>query len=430
MFILETNPEGSQEIGVRIKPLMKANEAKERILRSMPVMPGEEISITEALGRVAACNIYSRRTQPPAALSSMDGYAIRFSDVTDVPSEFIRVGSAKAGGSYSGTLNQNETVRIFTGAPVPAGADTIVIQENVDAENENDGARIVIRERPQKGRYIRSLGLDFNKGEIGVQEGKKLTSRDIGLAAAMNIPWLSVRRRPKIAILATGDEIVRPGESINKNQIVSSNSYTLSALVKAAGGEPIILGIAPDTIDGIQSFFKNKIGADLIITTGGASVGQHDLIQKALGKESFGEDGLDLDFWRIAMRPGKPLIFGQINKTPMLGLPGNPVSTMVCGAVFVRPAIDKMLGICSDQKSEAKALLAAPLPENDEREDYIRAITFINKEGIKVVEAFDHQDSSMMKVLAQANCLIIRPPFDSKRSTGDEVKLIEFKDGF
>ena len=246
---------------MRIKPLMKVNEAKERILRSMPVMPGEEISIIEALGRVTSCNIYSRRTQPPAALSSMDGYAIRFSDVTEVPSEFIRVGSAKAGGSYSGTLNQNETVRIFTGAPVPAGADTIVIQENVDAENENDGARIVIRERPHKGRYIRSLGLDFNKGELGIQEGKTLTSRDIGLAAAMNIPWLSVRRRPKIAILATGDEIVRPGESINKNQIVSSNSYTLSALVKAAGGEPIILGIAPDTIDGIQSYFKNKIGA-------------------------------------------------------------------------------------------------------------------------------------------------------------------------
>ncbi|OUT97321.1 MAG: molybdopterin molybdenumtransferase MoeA [Flammeovirgaceae bacterium TMED32] len=430
MFILKTNPEGSQEIGVRIKPLMKVDEAKERILRSMPVMPGEEISITEALGRVTSCNIYSRRTQPPAALSAMDGYAIRFSDITDIPSEFIRVGSAKAGGSYPGTLNQNETVRIFTGAPVPTGADTIVIQENVDAENENDGTHVVVRERPQKGRYIRSLGLDFNKGELGIQEGKKLTSRDIGLAAAMNIPWLSVSRRPKIAILATGDEIIRPGESINKDQIVSSNSYTLSALVKAAGGEPIILGIAPDTIDGIQSFFKNKVGADLIITTGGASVGEHDLIQKALGKESFGEDGLDLDFWRIAMRPGKPLIFGQINNTPILGLPGNPVSTMVCGAVFVRPAIDKMLGIYSDQKSEAKALLAEPVPENDERQDYIRAITFINKEGIKVVKAFDHQDSSMMKVLAQANCLIIRPPFDSKRSIGDEVKLIEFKDGF
>ncbi len=413
-----------------IKLLMKVDEAKERVLRAMPVMPGEEISITEALGRITSCDIYSRRTQPPTALSAMDGYAIRFSDVTDIPSEFIRVGTAKAGGSYPGTLNQNETVRIFTGAPVPPDADTIVIQENVDAENENDGARIIIRQRPQKGRYIRSLGLDFKKGELGISAGKKLTSRDIGLAAAMNIPWLSVRRRPKIAILATGDEIVRPGESINKNQIVSSNSYTLSALVKAAGGDPIVLGIAPDTIDGIQSFFKNTMGADLIITTGGASVGQHDLIQKALGKESFGKDGLDLDFWRIAMRPGKPLIFGQINNTPMLGLPGNPVSTMVCGAVFVRPAIDKMLGIYSDQKSESTALLAEPVPENDEREDYIRAITFINKEGIKVVKAFEHQDSSMMKVLAQANCLIIRPPFDTKRTIGDEVKLIEFKDGF
>jgi len=415
---------------VPIKLLMKVDEAKERVLRAMPVMPGEEISITEALGRITSCDIYSRRTQPPTALSAMDGYAIRFSDVTDIPSEFIRVGTAKAGGSYPGTLNQNETVRIFTGAPVPPDADTIVIQENVDAENENDGARIIIRQRPQKGRYIRSLGLDFKKGELGIRVGKKLTSRDIGLAAAMNIPWLSVRRRPKIAILATGDEIVRPGESINKNQIVSSNSYTLSALVKAAGGDPIVLGIAPDTIDGIQSFFKNTMGADLIITTGGASVGQHDLIQKALGKESFGKDGLDLDFWRIAMRPGKPLIFGQINNTPMLGLPGNPVSTMVCGAVFVRPAIDKMLGIYSDQKSESTALLAEPVPENDEREDYIRAITFINKEGIKVVKAFEHQDSSMMKVLAQANCLIIRPPFDTKRTIGDEVNLIEFKDGF
>jgi molybdopterin molybdotransferase len=409
---------------------MTVDEARTRILASMPLMPGEEISIINGLGRITHRNIMSRRTQPPLALSSMDGYAVRFSDVQEIPSKLTRVGSAPAGGAYPNALDHNEAVRIFTGGPIPVGADTVVIQENVDAESENDGAALLINQQPTKGQYIRSAGLDFEMGELGIKAGRKLTARDIGLAAAMNVPWMSVRRRPKVAILATGDEIVRPGDNINPHQIVSSNSYTLAALVKAAGGEPIILGIAPDTIEGIQSFFETEIGADLIITTGGASVGQHDLIQKALVKDAFGTNGLDIDFWRIAMRPGKPMIFGRISDTPMLGLPGNPVSTMVCGLIFVKPAIKKMLGACVINDNTTKASLLAPLLENDERQDYVRAINFINEDGSKVVKAFDRQDSSMMKLLAHANCLIIRPPHDRSHITGEDVEILEFEEGF
>ena len=415
---------------MKTKPLMKVDEARSRILASMPLMPGEEISIINGLGRVTHSDIISRRTQPPVALSSMDGYAVRFSDVQKIPTKLIRVGSAPAGGAYSNTLNDNDAVRIFTGGPVPDGADTIIIQENVKAESENDGATIIVNKKPIKGQYIRSAGLDFQAGELGIMAGRKLTARDIGLAAAMNVAWVSVRRRPKVAILATGDEIVRPGDNINPHQIVSSNSYTLAALIKAAGGEPIILGIAPDTIEGIQSFFETRIGADLIITTGGASVGQHDLVQKALAKDTFGASGLDIDFWRIAMRPGKPMIFGRINDTPMLGLPGNPVSTMVCGLIFVKPAIRKMLGADITNDNTTKASLLEALPENDERQDYVRAIYFINDAGSKVVKAFDRQDSSMMKFLTHSNCLIIRPPFDRSHIVGDEVEILEFEEGF
>ena len=415
---------------MKAKPLMKVDEARTRILASMPLMPGEEISIINGLGRITHGDIISRRTQPPLALSSMDGYAVRFSDVQEIPSKLTRVGSAPAGRAYPNALNRNEAVRIFTGGPIPVGADTIVIQENVDAESENDGANLQVNQQPTKGQYIRSAGLDFQMGELGIKAGRKLTARDIGLAAAMNVPWMSVRRRPKVAILATGDEIVRPGDNINPHQIVSSNSYTLAALIKAAGGEPIILGIAPDTIEGIQSFFETEIGADLIITTGGASVGQHDLIQKALVKDSFGTNGLDIDFWRIAMRPGKPMIFGRISDTPMLGLPGNPVSTMVCGLIFVKPAIKKMLGACVINDNTTKASLLEPLLENDERQDYVRAINFINEDGRKVVKAFDRQDSSMMKLLTHANCLIVRPPHDHSHIAGEEVEILEFEEGF
>lgn len=415
------NPEN----GVAADPLLPVDDALARIVAAMPLMPGEEVAVTEALGRVTAEPVRSRRTQPPMAMSAMDGYAVRSEDVAAVPAVLTRVGSAPAGRAYTGTVRAGEAVRIFTGGPVPDGADAIVIQEDVDAESETDGARITIREIATAGRYVRPAGLDFKVGDIGVEAGTAMSARDVGLAAAMNLPWISVRNRPTVAILATGDEIVRPGEPIGPNQIVSSNSYALSALARACGAEPVILGIAPDTVEGIQQLVRGARGADLVLTTGGASVGEHDLVQKALGTEAYGPGGLEVDFWRIAMRPGKPLIFGTIGGTPMLGLPGNPVSTLVCGMIFVKPAIEAMLGLNTDDRRLVRARLGAALPANDQRQDYLRATLAHDENGLRTATPFNRQDSSMLARLAQADCLIVRPAHDPARDAGDWMEILE-----
>jgi molybdopterin molybdotransferase len=409
---------------VAADPLLPVADALERILATAPLMPGEEAPVSAALGRVTSEPVRSRRTQPPVAMSAMDGYAVRAQDVATVPVTLTRVGSAPAGGSHEGTLQAGQAVRIFTGGPVPDGADAIVIQEDVDAESENDGANITVREGAAAGRYIRPAGLDFKIGDIGIEAGRAITARDVGLAAAMNVPWIMVRRRPKVAILATGDEIVRPGEPIGPNQIVSSNSYALSALVRACGGEPVVLGIAPDTIEGIQQLVRGARGMDLVLTTGGASVGEHDLVQKALGTEAYGPGGLEVDFWRIAMRPGKPLIFGKVGGTPMLGLPGNPVSTLVCGMIFVKPAIEAMLGLKRDTAPPIRARLGAPLTENDQRQDYLRATLTMDANGERTATPFSRQDSSMLARLAQADCLIMRPAHDQARNAGEWMEIL------
>ena len=406
------------------EPLLPVAQALERILSAVSAMPGEEISVSESLGRVTAEPVRARRTQPPMAMSAMDGYAVRAEDVQQVPVALTRVGSAPAGGAYSGRLGAREAVRIFTGGPVPDGADTIVIQEDVNAEAESDGARITVRVGAPAGRYIRPAGLDFRTGDLGIAAGRSMTARDVGLAAAMNVPWIRVRRRPRIAILATGDEIVRPGEEIGPNQIVSSNSYALAALVTACGAEPTILGIAPDTIEGVQQLVRGARGADLVLSTGGASVGEHDLVRQALGRAAFGPGGLDVDFWRIAMRPGKPLIFGRIGETPMLGLPGNPVSTLVCGMIFVKPAIAAMLGLDTTSPRRS-ASLGRGLSENDRRQDYLRAQIAVAEDGTRIATPFKRQDSSMLARLAQADCLIVRPPHDRARAEGECVEILE-----
>ena len=410
-------------------PLLPVADALERILATVPLMPGEEAPVSAALGRVTAEPVRSRRTQPPVAMSAMDGYAVRAQDVASVPVTLTRVGSAPAGGSHDSPLEAGQAVRIFTGGPVPRGADAIVIQEDVDAESENDGARITVREGATAGRYIRPAGLDFQLGDVGISAGHAITARDVGLAAAMNVPWIMVRRRPKVAILATGDEIVRPGEPIGPNQIVSSNSYALSALVRACGGEPVVLGIAPDTIEGIQQLVRGARGMDLVLTTGGASVGEHDLVQKALGTEAYGPGGLEVDFWRIAMRPGKPLIFGTVGGTPMLGLPGNPVSTLVCAMIFVKPAIEAMLGLERGTAPPLSARLGAPLTKNDQRQDYLRATLVTDDKGQRTATPFNRQDSSMLARLAQADCLIVRPAHDPARETGEWMEILPLSGG-
>jgi molybdopterin molybdotransferase len=399
--------------------MLSVQEARERIIAAMPLLSAVEINIADAFGCVLAEDLIARRTQPPHAVSAMDGYAVRAADIAELPVTLNLVGYSPAGGSYDGTLRPGETVRIFTGAPVPNGADTVVIQEDTEA----DGTSILIKEG-ESGLHIRSQGLDFKAGDPLLKSGRVVTARDAGLIAAMNIPWLKVRRKPRVAILSTGDEIVMPGDPVGPNQIVSANSIGLAAIVKLFGGEPVLLGIAPDDKDALARMAESAKGMDLLLTTGGASVGDHDLIQEVLGNV-----GLELDFWKIAMRPGKPLIFGDFNGTPMLGLPGNPVSTVVCALLFLRPALQAQFGIFDAQSEIERAFLAAPLKQNGGRQDYMRASLEISSDGAKHVTAFPVQDSSMMVPLARSDCFIIREPGAPSLDAGASVTILPMPKG-
>ncbi len=306
--------------------MISVEEARQRLLAALKPLGAEQVALSEAVGRVLAEDVAARRTQPPWPVSAMDGYAVRGADVARMPAILRVVGTVPAGQAYAGTVGREEAVRIFTGAPMPEGADTVVIQE----DTERQGDMVDVREAAPVGANVRPAGLDFREGEVGLAAGRRLTARDIGLAAAMNRPWLTVHRKPRIAILPTGDEVVMPGDPVGPNQIVSSNGPALAALVTQCGGLPLLLPIAPDRADALQRIAEAAIGADFLVTTGGASVGEHDIVRDALGAS-----GLALDFWKIAMRPGKPLMVGRYRDTPMMGLPGNPVSSLVCGvAVF------------------------------------------------------------------------------------------------
>lgn len=395
--------------------MIPVEEARERLLATLSPLGTEQIPVGEAFCRILAEDVAARRTQPPSALSAMDGYAVRAADVAEIPARLKMVGAVPAGKSYDKTLGAGEAVRIFTGAPLPAGADAIVIQEDTD----RDGDIVTIKESSPVGRHVREAGLDFREGDIRLKTGRKLTARDVGLAAAMNRPWLKVYRRPQVAILPTGDEIVLPGEPVGPNQIVSSNSFALAALVQACGGIPVALPIAPDDPRALQEVAATATGIDLLVTTGGASVGEHDLIRDALG-----ETGLVLDFWQIAMRPGKPLMVGAFRGTPMIGLPGNPVSTMVCSLLFLKPAIEKLSGLAPSMPVLQKARLTAPLKANDRRQDYLRATLARGADGSLEVKPFGKQDSSMMSLLAAADCLIVRPPHAPAVIAGDPVDVM------
>jgi molybdopterin molybdotransferase len=390
-------------------------EARQRILAAFSALPSEVVALPEALGRVLAEDVHARLTQPPFAASAMDGYAVRAVDVAKVPAQLKVVGYVPAGGAYTGRLRPGEAVRIFTGGPLPEDADAIVIQEDAEAA----GDRVLIKESSSAGRYVRPAGLDFRQGERGLAAGRRLNDRDIGLAAAMDHAWLRVRRRPRVAILATGDEIVMPGEPRRPQQIVSSNGLALAAFLRAAGAEPIDLGIAPDNREALQRLAAGAAGADLLLTTGGASVGEHDLVQSALGAQ-----GMQVDFWKIAMRPGKPVMFGRVGATPVLGLPGNPVSTLVCATVFVRPALAVMLGEGAALPEPESALAGRGLAENDARQDYLRARLTRDDAGKLVATPFDRQDSSMLFLLQQADCLVVRPPRAPAISRGTPVPIL------
>ena len=400
--------------------MISVEEALMLLLEPLKPLAAEQVGLPEAFGRVLAEPVIARRTQPPAALSAMDGYAVRAADVARVPARLHVVGAVPAGRSYDRSLNSGEAVRIFTGAPLPAGADAIVIQEDAD----RDGDIVIVREGAPSGRYVRPAGLDFVAGAPGIPAGRRLTARDIGLAAGMDRPWVMVHRRPRVAILSTGDEIVMPGEPVGPNQIVSSNSLALGAFVGACGGIPVQLGIAADTPDSVRRGAEGAQGADLLITTGGASVGEHDLVKDALGSA-----GLELDFWQIAMRPGKPLMVGRYRDAAMVGLPGNPVSSLVCALIFLKPAIERLSGLDPVADPPVTARLAVPLAANDRRQDYLRATLARAADGELEAKPFEKQDSSMMSLLARSDCLVVRPPLAPAARAGERVTIIPLGGG-
>ncbi|HUD52969.1 gephyrin-like molybdotransferase Glp [Parvibaculum sp.] len=398
--------------------LIPVTEARARILAALVPTATEPAQLAQAAGRVLAENVVARRTQPPGDLSAMDGYAVRAVDVESVPARLRVVGEAPAGGAYKGVLGEGEAVRIFTGAAVPQGADTIVIQEDM----ERYGDIVIARESSVSGRHIRPAGLDFAEGATGLLAGRPLSPADIALAAAMNVPTLSVRKRPRIAFFSTGDELVRPGAPIGPNQIVSANNDGLAALIATAGGIPLDLGIAPDSNEAIRATAREAADADMLVTLGGASVGDHDLVQSALA-----EDGLDIDFWRIAMRPGKPLMFGRYGRVPMLGLPGNPVSALVCAVLFLVPAISKLQGSDVTTPRTTLARLGRSLPENDRREDYLRARLDHVPGDLPVATPFEKQDSSMLSLLSAADGLLVRPAGAPAAEAGQIVEILPLR---
>jgi molybdopterin molybdotransferase len=396
--------------------MLTVRDAHARVIAAFASLPAETVSVADAAGRVLATPPVARLTQPPADLSAMDGYAVRAEDVPAAPTTLTLVGQAPAGGSYDHALQAGQTVRIFTGGPLPMGADAIVIQEDTKA----DGPKITILEAPAPGRHIRKAGLDFSTGDAPLAAGRILTTRDVALAAAMNLPWLSVHRKPRVAILSTGDELVMPGEPVGRNQIVSSSGIAVAALVRAWGGEPTLFDIVRDDAKLIGQSIAAGAQHDLLITLGGASVGDHDLVQGALKAQGFA-----MDFWKIAMRPGKPLMFAAKDRARVLGLPGNPVSTMVCALLFLKPALERMLGQPGALWATQPARLVVDLKTNDQREDYVRAKVARAPDGMLTVEPHKVQDSSMLSVLAWSNALLIRPAHDPARKAGETVQVID-----
>lgn len=387
------------------------DEALAEILATIPgPLAAEQVALPKALGRVTAQPIVSRRTQPPLAVSAMDGYAVRAADLPGA----LKVTREIAAGQFDDrALEPGEAVRIFTGAPLPPGADAIAIQENaIDVEG---GVRF--DESVDVGRYVRAAGLDFSEGDMLVPAGRIISPRNIAVIAGGNHPWVKVHRRPRIAVVATGDEIRAPGEPLGPAQIVSSNNLALAAFIEAQGGEAVDFGTVGDTLDAVESAARQLTGFDIVVTTGGASVGKHDLVAKG-----FGNQGLDLSFWKIAMRPGKPLLFGHFSSGLFLGLPGNPVSSLILALLVLRPMMRKMMGLPTDLPRQP-ATLAHDLPANDQRRDFIRAKRLPDGS----IDAQAQQDSSMLTTLMGAEVLLDRPAHDAPLKKGATVHVIDLR---
>jgi molybdopterin molybdotransferase len=391
--------------------MISVEDARARIEAACKPVESETVSIAHADGRVLAHEVRARLTQPHSPVSAMDGYAVRAADA-QASARLRVIGTAPAGHPFAGKVGAGEAVRIFTGGVVPDGADAIVIQEDTEATNGE-----IVLKAPAQSRHIRPAGLDFKTGDVLATAGKHLTPRDLSLIAGGDVAEVEVRRRPRVAFAATGDELSRPGSPRKPGGIVASSGYGLSALIARWGGQPLDLGLLPDRIEAFADLPAKAKEADLLLTLGGASVGDHDLVQRALAPKGFA-----LDFWKIAMRPGKPLIFGHLQQTPFLGLPGNPVSTLVCAILFVRPAIAALLGTRADTRP-LPARLTRAMAANDTRRDYIRA-RIIWRDGERWAEPFAIQDSSMLSVLAAADALIVRAPHAPAAEAGEAIEII------
>jgi molybdopterin molybdotransferase len=401
--------------------LMPVADALAAVLSGAEALPEEMVALDAAYHRILARDLAALRTQPPQAMSAMDGYAVRSADAAQAGARLKVTGEVAAGRPFELTVGAGEAVRIFTGGVIPDGADAVIIQEDTVVE----GAGIAITEAAVAGRHIRRAGVDFHEGDVLLTADSRLTDRHLSLAASMNHPTLPVRRRPKVAMLATGDELVMPGQTPGPGQIVYSNGYALRALACAEGAEVIDLGIAADTLEATTSGIRRArdAGADILVTTGGASVGDHDLVK--LGLEA---EGVAMAFWRIAMRPGKPMMHGRLGAMRVLGVPGNPVSSYVCAFLFLVPLIRKLSGRSAVHHALESALLGRKVAANDQREDYLRARLERDRSGALIATPVDHQDSSLLANLAAARALVIRPPFAPASEAGTACDILRLPD--
>ena len=397
--------------------LMPVAEALSRVLAGAEPLPSENAPLRQAQGRVLTEDVKALRTQPPADVSAMDGYAVRAADLAQTPATLKLIGEVAAGHPFEGTVGAGEAARIFTGGVMPAGADTVVIQEVTTRK----GDTVTINKPASFGRNVRLRGIDFSEGAVLLHKGQRLSGRDVMLAAAMNYPTLPVHRRPRVAVLGTGDELVPPGSKPGPGEIVYSNGFALMAMAESEGAEVLDLGIAPDRLSDIARavWGARQWAADILLTTGGASVGEHDLVQKALAAE-----GLNLDFWRVALRPGRPMMHGRLGAMQVLGVPGNPVSAYVCAFLFLVPLIRRLAGRADIERVPEPARLGCDLKANDEREDYLRATLSAGPDG-PVATPLPNQDSSLMAPLSAADCLLIRPAHAPAAPAGSPCVILK-----
>jgi molybdopterin molybdotransferase len=390
------------------------------VLADAAPLPPEEAALVDACGRVLSADLKALRTQPPAAVSAMDGYAVRAADIAAVPAQLAVVGEVAAGRVLDREVLPGEAVRIFTGGTMPRGADTVVIQENATRH----GDMVSIEKTAARGRNVRPEGLDFTAGATLLAKGRQLTVRDIGLAGAMNYPTVPVHRRPRMAVLATGDELVLPGAGLAPGQIVTSNAFTLAAMGRREGADTLDLGIVPDRLDTTMAAVRRarETGVDVLVTVGGASVGDYDFVQRA-----FTAEGVKLSFWKVALRPGRPIMHGRLDGMRLLGLPGNPVAAFISAVLFLVPLLRRLAGRADVSLPAAHAVLGCALPANDDRAEYMRATLSATPYGTAVATPFAKQDSSMLVPLSQADCLIIREPFAPAAEAGTPCSILNLQ---